>query len=558
MARGDAFSYLPSYAGACPLPDQVGVGDTADGVRVHPDPLLRQDLVARCSFRPGANLCFLCLRPGRRTRSSSSSFSRRRSPSRCSHASEDRVCFMCRHALPVLFSCCCEACPAAFLSDWDVDFLSAAVLLRSPLWMLPASIALAIYIMVGAAEIPSTERTSATSGEESATAPVSGPAPLPSPTSESGDTTEPALEEPSAAVSPIPEEPAPDVPATVAAAGDSGSGSSAPPPEAWGEIMSFLDRPQAARQSALASLPTSDLIRLTLEASATALGRLSWYEGTSVSVSGGDPIRNPPPGRLLLRAAPVAKEPPPRAVAPAPAPDDSEVKAEVPDNTPTQPPEDTTAAPVAVPKVCPLPYPGNTTGPPAPAAGRTTGRPGSSDDPAPDTVTQQTTRPKSSPPDPAPAAPPAPEVVTVDDADDSLWEAAWYGQLSPHGLAPNTYSWRPSLPPLLRSPPCSSREGWCIDVQIPATPGTIHRPEWWPYPDMFCLSPGEHPRWLEQQEPADPLSHLRLRGFCTHSCSRLLRREQGNRCLGLCLRPIMAGERAGHTSHVCLHCRTGR
>ena len=81
-----------------------------------------------------------------------------------------------------------------------------------------------------------------------------------------------------------------------------------------------------------------------------------------------------------------------------------------------------------------------------------------------------------------------------------------------------------------------------------------HTQEWWPFPDLFCLSPGEQ---LEQQEPADPLSHLRLRGFCTHSCSRLLRREQGNRCLGLCLRPIMAGERAGHTQHVCIHCLMG-
>ena len=229
--------------------------------------------------------------------------------------------------------------------------------------MLPAYIALAIYMMTGAADIPSTSRTSGASGEESVTAPVSGPAPMLSPTSDSGDTTEPAMEEPSVAVSPIPEETAPEAPDTVATAGESGSGSPPPPPEAWGEIMSFLDRPQAARQSALASLPTSDLIRLTLEASATALGRLSWYEGTSVSVSGGDPIRNPPPGRLLLRAAPVAKEPPPRAAAPAPAPAASDIKAEVKAEVPDTPSQDTTTAPVAVPKVCPLPYPGDTTAP---------------------------------------------------------------------------------------------------------------------------------------------------------------------------------------------------
>ena len=150
-----------------------------------------------------------------------------------------------------------------------------------------------------------------------------------------------------------------------------------------------------------------------------------------------------------------------------------------------------------------------------------------------------------------------------EDADDSLWEPAWHNQLCPRSLAPDTYTWvdvRPPLPPLLRSPPWSSREGWCINVRIPTTPGTIARPQWWPYPDLFCLAPAEHPTWLEQQEPADPLSHLSPPppGFCTHSCSRLIRREQGNRCLGICLRPIMAGERAGHTQHVCIHCLTGR
>ena len=110
--------------------------------------------------------------------------------------------------------------------------------------MLPANVALAIYVMTGAADIPSSSRTSAASGEESVAAPAPGPAPMLSPTSESGDTTEPAMEEPSAAASPIPEESAPDAPDVVATGGDSGSGSPSPPPEAWGEIMSFLDRPQ--------------------------------------------------------------------------------------------------------------------------------------------------------------------------------------------------------------------------------------------------------------------------------------------------------------------------
>ena len=251
-------------------------------------------------------------------------------------------------------------------------------------WMLPANVALAIYVMTGAADIPSSSRTSAASGEESVAAPAPGPAPMLSPTSESGDTTEPAMEEPSATASPLPAEPAPDAPEVVATGGESGSASPPPPPEAWGEVMSFLDRPQQARQSALASLPTSDLIRLTLEASATALGRLGWYEGRS---SGGDPIRNPPPHRLLLRAAPAVKEPPPRAPHQV-----AEIKDEAPDVAPAPPPEDSTATPLAVPKVCPLPYPGGSAGPAGSGAGPVPGRPGSSNDPA---LTQWPARPRA-------------------------------------------------------------------------------------------------------------------------------------------------------------------
>ncbi|CAE7209933.1 unnamed protein product, partial [Symbiodinium necroappetens] len=130
-------------------------------------------------------------------------------------------------------------------------------------WMLPANIAVAIYMMTGAADIPSTSRTSAASGEESVAAPAPGPGPLLSPTSDSGETTEPAMEEPSA-TTPPPAETAPAAPEVVAADGESGSASGSRSPEAWGEILAFLDRPQQARQSALASLPTSDLIRLTM------------------------------------------------------------------------------------------------------------------------------------------------------------------------------------------------------------------------------------------------------------------------------------------------------
>ena len=283
---------------------------------------------------------------------------------------------------------------------------------------------------------------------------------------------------------------------------DSGSGASSPPPDAWAAILSFLDRPQEARQSALASLPSSDLIRLCMEASATALGRLSWYEGAGSAAVSGQPIRNPPPGQLVLRAHPVAKEPPPKAMAPSPAKATVEVKAETSDAAPTPPPDNSNAQPVATPKTCPIPYPGTGNGAASSGAAPEPGQPGSSDEPGPVSAQRETTRPKARQPDPAPRA--APEVVPDDSDDDSLWEAAWYGQLDPGHLGPNQYSWidvRPNLPPLLRNPPWSSREGWCIDVQIPTTPGTIHRPEWWPFPDLFCLSPGSTRAGLSAKTP---------------------------------------------------------
>ena len=420
--------------------------------------------------------------------------------------------------------------------------------------MLPAHIAVCIYIMTGKADAPTTAPQAA--GEAGSAPAPALPAPVLSPSSD--ETTEAAMEESAPAPSsPHADEEMPPVSAAVPAEAESGSGASFPPPDAWAAILSFLDRPQEARQSALASLPSSDLIRLCMEASATALGRLSWYDGAGTAAVSGHPIRNPPPGQLVLRAHPVAKEPPPKAMAPSPAKATVEVKAEISDAAPTPPPDN--AQPAATPKSCPIPYPGTGNGAASSGTAPEPGQPGPSDDPGPVSAPSETTRPKARQPDPVPRT--APEVVPDDSDDDSLWEDAWYGQLDPGRMAPNQYSWidvRPPLPPLLRNPPWSSREGWCIDIRLSTTPGTIHRPEWWPFPDLFCLSCGEHPRWLERQEPAAPLSHLRLRGFCTHSCSRLLSRTQGNRCLGLCLRPIMAGERAGHTQHVCHNCLTGR
>ncbi|OLP86243.1 hypothetical protein AK812_SmicGene32672 [Symbiodinium microadriaticum] len=183
-----------------------------------------------------------------------------------------------------------QICPSP---DSNFDLLSlttpvslARSALQSCLCFPP--IAVAIYMMTGAADVPSTSRTSAASGEESVAAPAAGPAPVLSPTSDSGDATEPAMEEVLARASLA--------------------------PQAWAEILEFLDCPQQARQSALASLPTTALI---------------------LSVSGGDPIRNPPPGRLLLRSTPAVKEPPPKHPAPVPA---TTAAVLVPDPTPDQQP----------------------------------------------------------------------------------------------------------------------------------------------------------------------------------------------------------------------------
>ena len=117
------------------------------------------------------------------------------------------------------------------------------------------------------------------------------------------------------------------------------------------------------------------------------------------------------------------------------------------------------------------------------------------------------------------------------------------------------YFWRDPIPPLsprrATRPPWTSDEGWIITPVLPAVPSTMLRPAWWPYPDIFCLKPSEIPGWIELQEPADPVSHLPLRGYCSHVCS--VRNRSAN-CYGLCLRPVMVGERDGHSGHKCFAC----
>ncbi|CAE7215730.1 unnamed protein product [Symbiodinium sp. KB8] len=212
------------------------------------------------------------------------------------------------------------------------------------------------------ADAPNASRPAA---EDPVDTPVPAPNPVLSPSSD--ETTEAAVEEPSAPVSPSPADTAPAVSAAVPAEGDSGTVSGSPPPEAWGAIMSFWTAAMEARQSALASLPTSGLV------------------GQPVSVSG-DPIRNPPPGRLVLRAARAVKEPPPKPTAPSPAQEAAQVKDEAPDAdaAPAPPPDTSNAPPVAVPKVCPIPLPGGGSAAASSGAGPVPGRPGSSNDPAPD------------------------------------------------------------------------------------------------------------------------------------------------------------------------------
>ena len=74
--------------------------------------------------------------------------------------------------------------------------------------------------------------------------------------------------------------------------------------------------------------------------------------------------------------------------------------------------------------------------------------------------------------------------------------------------------------PMAAEGPWSNREGWRIRVcnRFPAAPKTIPRPSWWPYSDLFCIGPADLPSWLERQNPSDQLSHLPVRGYCSHSC----------------------------------------
>ena len=147
--------------------------------------------------------------------------------------------------------------------------------------------------------------------------------------------------------------------------------------------------------------------------------------------------------------------------------------------------------------------------------------------------------------------------------NQDVWNPAWLRQLDPSDLEQDSYDWVDVSPPLPRvmaeNGPWSNREGWKIRVcsHIPLTPQTIRRPGYWPFADLFCIRPADHPSWLERQLPPQPVSHLPVRGYCSHTCERYASNTHGFRCVGLCLRPVMYGERAPHDQHTCINCLKG-
>ncbi|CAE7447465.1 U2SURP, partial [Symbiodinium sp. CCMP2456] len=94
------------------------------------------------------------------------------------------------------------------------------------------------------------------------------------------------------------------------------------------------------------------------------------------------------------------------------------------------------------------------------------------------------------------------------------WNPASLRQLDPSDLEPDSYDWIDVSLPLPRTMqehgPWSNREGWKIRVcsHFPLSPSTIRRPSYWPFPDLFCIRPADHPSWLERQMPPQPVAHL--------------------------------------------------
>ena len=102
----------------------------------------------------------------------------------------------------------------------------------------------------------------------------------------------------------------------------------------------------------------------------------------------------------------------------------------------------------------------------------------------------------------------------------------------------------------LQTGPWSTREGWNVTVSLPTHICKLRRPDNWPFPDLFILHPDELPSWVPRQGVPEALKHLQVRGYCTYPCPR-----HGNRCIGLCLRPVLLGEDRAHTGHACFYCK---
>ncbi|CAE7302951.1 LRRC45 [Symbiodinium sp. CCMP2592] len=67
--------------------------------------------------------------------------------------------------------------------------------------------------------------------------------------------------------------------------------------------------------------------------------------------------------------------------------------------------------------------------------------------------------------------------------------------------------------------PWTISEGWeRLSIFLPETPGPFIRTDSWPWPDLFCFEEQDLPSWAPLQDPPSVLSHLQIRGYCSHDC----------------------------------------
>ncbi|CAE7508033.1 LRRC45 [Symbiodinium sp. CCMP2592] len=83
--------------------------------------------------------------------------------------------------------------------------------------------------------------------------------------------------------------------------------------------------------------------------------------------------------------------------------------------------------------------------------------------------------------------------------------------------------------------PWTISEGWeRLSIFLPETPGPFIRTDSWPWPDLFCFEEQDLPSWAPLQDPPSVLSHLQIRGYCSHDCP-----ARGPHCLRICLRHLV-------------------